>query len=94
MSMARHGPNELIATIASAPAAWACSAARRISRPSGLSFTKTGTSTAAFAARMAAIIGAGVLADVVGGELERVRERADARREVGDVLGACSPCSR
>ena len=57
MSIARHGPNELIATIASAPAASACSAARTSSRPSGLSLTKTGTSRAAFAARIAAIIG-------------------------------------
>ena len=58
MSIARHGPNELIVTSASAPASCACSAARRISRPSGLSFTNTGTSTTALAARIAATIGA------------------------------------
>ncbi len=55
--MASTGPNELIATMPSAPAATGLLGRRTISRPSGLSLTKTGTSRAALAAPIAATIG-------------------------------------
>jgi hypothetical protein len=59
MSIDSTGPNELIATRPSAPASAASRAAPAMSWPCGLSLTSTGTSSAAFAARTAPIIGSG-----------------------------------